>query len=106
MEPQARAREAAAAAAAARGGDVPVLTGPPKLRAPPPRVEAQKTLPTKSAKEIFTEWDKDGNGLIDFAEFTEVEMWKVSPVVTSVAEVNTVCADVTVTQVNTVCADY
>jgi hypothetical protein len=76
VEPQARAREAAAAASAARGGDqVPVLAGPPKLRAPPSRPggEAQKTLPAKSAKEIFTEWDKDGNGLIDFAEFTEVE---------------------------------
>ena len=78
MEPQARAREAAAASAAARGGEqVPVLTGPPKLRPPPPRpggeAQKQKTLPSKSAKEIFTEWDKDGNGLIDFAEFTEVE---------------------------------
>jgi len=26
---------------------------------------------TKSAKDIFTEWDKDANGLIDFDEFVE-----------------------------------
>jgi hypothetical protein len=52
---------------------VPVLAGPPTLRAPPARPGADtQTGVTKSAKEIFTEWDKDKNGLIDFEEFTEV----------------------------------
>jgi len=48
----------------------PALMGPPKLRAPPARPEGAQTV-TKSAKDIFTEWDKDANGLIDFDEFVE-----------------------------------
>ena len=49
--------------------------GPPKLRAPPARPEGAQTV-TKSAKDIFTEWDKDANGLIDFDEFVEVRIPK------------------------------
>lgn len=51
---------------------VPALAGPPKLRAPTARPSGDAQAVTKSAKEIFTEWDKDSNGLIDFEEFTEV----------------------------------
>jgi hypothetical protein len=44
----------------------PTLLGPPKLRAPPARPAG---VTSKSVKEIFKEWDRDGNGLIDFEEF-------------------------------------
>lgn len=51
---------------------VPALAGPPKLRSPPARPSGDAQAVPKSAKEIFTEWDKDSNGLIDLEEFTEV----------------------------------
>ena len=57
------------------GEDVPKLAGPPKpLKAPPAFVSAEtgaQQVPTKSAKDIFTEWDRDSNGRIDLEEFKE-----------------------------------
>ena len=53
----------------------PTLLGPPKLRAPPARPVSTSGVTSKSASDIFKEWDRDGNGLIDFEEFQAALKW-------------------------------
>ena len=48
---------------------------PPKLRAPPARPVSTSGVTSKSASDIFKEWDRDGNGLIDFEEFQAALKW-------------------------------